>query len=112
MPERYITDDINAYLDKHLPSDGRSVTLPNASGSVRPMEEPTPSPSPDASPDASASPEPSPVPVFDVDVLQAVQQVQVNAEASRVASAGSFMANCLIVMLLVALVLFTALRRR
>lgn len=103
LGERYPTDDMNAYLDKHLGegsyAPGRLVA-PARPGALMEGEEPTPSPLP--------SPSPSPEP----DLLVSIEAMRQDTTYTRVQGAGSFILLSIIAALLLALLLFNAIRRR
>lgn len=79
-------------------------------------EIPSPSPDPTPSPVVGESPVPSPTPtplaVQDDELIALVHQVHYEEQGTRVASSGSFIVQCLMLSLLIALVLFVALRRK
>lgn len=101
-------DDLTMFLDHQLAEVG--------------VDEPTPSPSPsvEVSPDPYASPTPTPTPtplsVRDDDLVQLVREVHRDQlreqHGSRIADTGSFIVLCLILSLVIAGVLFSALRRK
>lgn len=95
-------DDIDAYLD---------AALANSELDPTPAPDPSPevSPSPGASPSASPSPDPSPSSDELVVLITAIHREQT---ATRVADTGSFYALTILVTLMVAAVLFMALRRK
>lgn len=91
--------EVNLFLDRALAVE-------------EPSPDPSPSPDPDASPLPSPSPTPTPLAVQDGDLIALVQQVHQTEQQNRVNTSGMFLVLCLILTILVAAVLFSALRRR